>query len=425
MTMIRTLKSIVLAGTAVALMAVINVGCRDMEGDQEQIRKMNLERFPIDTIDTKHDWNLVKVMATTILADVDDNVARVQVLTANPYETDAEILAETFATKGEKVSMIFEMPLTSKDFYVAAVTRQGRYYVKKVTDAGTVQSFADGVVMSEGNFHTPIYQTFTFLFEEDFPLPGDFDFNDVVLRISRQVPSQNMLKLTVTLDAVGSNKKLAAAIRLGDVLYDQVAEVTIDEGLRFDEGLEGQRFFIDDKLLWKKGLTGEAVINLFDDAHWSLNPEQSDGIVSRPFLNTRKYEVNGESMTVEPQTRTYTIRFNEGVDASKILMSQIDPFIIEAYSSLSMEVHTYCYKFVESLWHYTSGNYNTDERMAWALMVPDAKFRYPAEGVTIGRYRNGEIFGAYSRYYHSFGEWGRNHEKAIDWWQYPTSAQVY
>ena len=54
--------------------------------------------------------------------------------------------------------------------------------------------------------------------------------------------------------------------------------------------------------------------------------------------------------------------------------------------------------------------------MPWALLVPDANFHYPVEGITIGMYRNGLVSGAYSRYNHSFGQWGRNRNISTDWW---------
>jgi hypothetical protein len=49
------------------------------------------------------------------------------------------------------------------------------------------------------------------------------------------------------------------------------------------------------------------------------------------------------------------------------------------------------------------------------------------EGITLGMYRDGQISGAYSRYNHSFGQWGRNRNNSTDWWLYEnaTKAQVY
>jgi hypothetical protein len=108
-------------------------------------------------------------------------------------------------------------------------------------------------------------------------------------------------------------------------------------------------------------------------------------------------------------------------------LAHIDPFIIVSNNGLCVEVHTYRYKYDEAIWHYTNGSGGMDDRVPWALLIPDATFHYPVEGITMGMYRDGQISGAYSRYNHSFGQWGRNRSASKDWWLYEnaTKAQVY
>ena len=114
-------------------------------------------------------------------------------------------------------------------------------------------------------------------------------------------------------------------------------------------------------------------------------------------------------------------------DVSYFMLSDLDPFIIVNNNGLNTEVHTYVNKYTEAIWHYTTGKSSKEDHVAWALLIPDASFHYPIEGNPIGRYRNGEIYGAYSRYNHSFGQWGRNCQSSLDWWHYDyaTKAQVY
>lgn len=415
--------------TAVAAIAAIaaTASCRKMTVDQEEMKKIVEGTFPIDTVDSRHDWNLVQQMMVAVKADVpgEDYIDKVQILTGNPYTTaGTEVMAEKFTQSGNRVTLNFEMPLKTSDFWVAAVNRQGRYFVMP-SNGQDEFSFADGDYQSSGTLRQPTPQAFTYLFEENFPLPGDFDFNDVVLRISKESPSANILKLHVTLAAVGADKMIGAAIRLHGINYDDVT-VTIDEGRRFDEDYPVNRYFINNDEICSKAMDGSAVINLFDDAHWVLNPTEKDGRIVRMHYNTTKYQKENESATVPTQTRTYTIASNDGKDISFLTLSSIDPFIIENYNSINMEVHTYKYKYTQVLWQFTTGqDMQNDDHVSWALLMPVSTFRYPVEGIPIGRYRNGEIFGAYSRFNHSFGQWGRNRNTSQDWWQYPTDAQVY
>jgi hypothetical protein len=57
-------------------------------------------------------------------------------------------------------------------------------------------------------------QTYSFLFEENYPEPGDYDYNDVVLRISQERIAENKISVNVTISAVGAAKQIAGCIRL-------------------------------------------------------------------------------------------------------------------------------------------------------------------------------------------------------------------
>ena len=402
--------------------------CRKMEIDAEQWREIVQTNYLVDSVDQQHTWNLLKMRALTVSVLIDDpDVTHVQILDGNPYSTEGvEILADRFCSNGQTVSPTFSVPVTTTEFWAAAVTSQGRYYVVPFGTATSALIGGPGT-RSNGILNRPKPQTFTYLFEEDYPLPGDFDFNDLVLRISQQPKNDSVLKLTVTLAAVGATKQLGAAIRLPQLRYTDVSRVTIDEGARFDEGFPNQRYFIDNDQVLVEGRDGSAVICLFDDAHWCLNRNEQYGQVVRMFYNTRNYEVKNESSTVPTVSRTYNIYLRNGLDASFLQLADIDPFVIESNGGLTVEVHTFTYKYTEAIWHFTNGSGGEDDMVPWALMVPDAEFHYPVEGMFLGRYRDGESTGAYSRTGHSFGEWGRDHTKSLDWWQYSnaTRSQVY
>jgi len=418
----------IFAGLAIVTLIATMGSCRRMEISTEQWQEIVQQNYLIDSVDKQHNWDLLKTRAIRIGVKLSDTtITHVQILDGNPYTTEnVEILASRFYKKNTSVSPTFTVPAATTEFWAAAVNSQGKYYVMYIGDETSV-IIGGPEVISTGVLNRPAYQTFTYLFEEDYPLPGDFDFNDVVLRVSQYAKSENILKLTVTLTAVGATKQLGAAIRLPQLNYSDVEKVTIDEGARFDEGYSTQRYYISNDEVLVEGRDGSAVINLFDDAHWCMNRDEKYGQVVRMYYNTRTYEVKNESATVPTISRTYNIYLREGLNAEFYQLSDIDPFIIASSNGLVVETHTYNYKYNEAIWHYTNGPGEEDDMVPWALLVPDGDFHYPVEGMFLGRYRDGESTGAYSRWGHSFGEWGRNHNKAQDWWLYEnaTKSQVY
>ena len=402
--------------------------CRHMEMSNEQWRQIIQANYPIDSIDSYHTWDLLQDKALTIRVKIaDQDIQKVQILNGNPYISEGvEVLAERPCKTGQVVRPTFKVPNVMPTLYVAAVNGEGRYYVVPVDDAVDV-TIGGSRVINDGELHQPIYQTFTYLFEDDYPFPGDFDFNDVVLRISQHAVNDSTLAVQVTLAAVGSAQQIGAAIRLPHINRDDVRDVTIEEGSRFDENYATSRYFISDDEVVSSGLDGSAVINLFEDAHWSLKPEESMGQVVRLRYNTLKYEIEDEAAVVPTVTRTYDLHLKSSINAYYLSLADIDPFIIVANNGMCVEVHTYMHKYDEALWHYTTGSGGMDDRVPWALMIPDATFHYPVEGITLGMYRDGEISGAYSRRNHSFGQWGRNRNSSKDWWLYEnaTKPQVY
>lgn len=402
--------------------------CRRDFFNKEDYAEYTRGLYPVDTLDESHDWNLVQRMRVRVSADVRiSGMARLQILDANPYyDGTAEVLAEKTVSYGDEKWLVFEAPFTQQRLFAAIVTSAGRYYVREFDASQQEIRFSEGSVISTSDMITPGYQTFTYLFEESFPEPTDFDYNDIVLRISKSTPEDNVLKLKVRLVAVGSTKTMAAAIRLPGIAYKDVENVTIDEGKPFDTDYPVKRSRLKGEGNWGEGKNGEAVINLFDDAHWSMNPETNImGMINVANFNTRHY-TDDLNLIVRQQTRNFTITLKQPADVTSLRLSEIDPFIIAPYSGINFEIHTYPYKFEEVYWEFMGDDKRAyDDHLAWALLIPNGRFRYALEDIPLGTYRNEELFGAYSRYQHSFGEWCRNHEVATDWWQNPTSSLVY
>ena len=165
-----------------------------------------------------------------------------------------------------------------------------------------------------------------------------------------------------------------------------------------------------------KSRKGEAVINLFEDAHYVMNHQLNDiGSVQTLNYNTENTDIDGKSATVPAVSRTYRITFKERSVARGFTFDQIDPFILEEYNSGVWEIHTYRYKFEETLKSIYNGKQAFyDNHVSWSVVVPKADFRYPIEGMSLGTYNSntGETFGPYM----SFADWMKDHTQYNDWY---------
>ena len=161
------------------LMVMAMESCRKY--DYDQFREIVQKNYLVDTVDQQQDWNLLKERALRIKVQVDDpDITNVQVLDGNPFETEGvEILANRFCSDSSTVSPTFSVPATKTEFWAAAVNSQGKYYVIPVGDKSDVVIGGSRMISDRLMMSRPVGQVFTYLFEEDYPYPGDFDFNDV------------------------------------------------------------------------------------------------------------------------------------------------------------------------------------------------------------------------------------------------------
>lgn len=413
------------ACAVLAMVLALAASCSKNLFKEEEYESLVKGANPVDSLDAAHQWNLIQSKVVVITANVPgvDDVALVQVLNGNPYDgtNTIEVMGQYAAKAGERSAVAYSYGLSQPQLYAAVVTSEGKYYVKAFAPDEGYVNFNYGGVISQGHFIKPKSQTYTYVYETSFPLPDDFDFNDVVMRLSMEAPNDSLLRLKVTLAAVGTLEQMAAAVRLPGVKADEVKQVTIDEGEEFDQGYTLQRSLLPAEGMLMSSTKGEAVIRLFEDAHWSIsNTTEQVGGVRRRYYNTEISSRQGVSEKVEAKTRTYTIALREGAKATQMKLADMDPFVVHDYNGGRFEVHTHQYKLDQVVWDYTNGDTNAyNDHMAWALLIPSADFRYPIEGTPLGTYRNGLLAGAYSVYGHSFGEWARNQYAATDWWITP------
>ena len=289
----------------------------------------------------------------------------------------------------------------------------------------------------------PDTQSFSmrYCFEDNFPDAGDYDFNDVVLTVSPTLVDKT-LTLKVSLDAVGAQKTIGAAIRIVGLHSTDLDSYTATKAFtplpaNYDANYQnintGETFLTENQA---PNNTGSMVVVLFKDAHWAINPVQGDNVlVQNAFYNTVKRDDNYENKRyVEPQEAEYTFVFKDAEKAQSMLSENLyDVFIVEPYGASYYEVHTVQNGFktaevitepkpVNSQGKSYAEAYGSN--MPWAIMVPGT-FRYPLEWQVIGTKAGGALSGAYKSAGHAFGEWAENSSNATDWFNYPTDDLVF
>lgn len=381
--------------------------------------------FPVDSIENGHPWTLTSTGTSFVSGNV-EGASKVQILSGDPFsDPDVEILAEaTTSSRMISLQLYYVAPQILTQIYAAALDKNGNYL--RLAAASVNQKTIDlGDTQPIGTPNSTRLQRIYYCFEADYPNPGDWDYNDLVLSATKEVnpDNPNVVELHVSLHAVGFLKQIAAAIRLIGYQYENVT-ITQDS-VNFVHEPHRERLFIKERDVQLKARNGDAVINLFDDAHLAIYYSSSvDGSIYRLCFNTSNNGVSQQYVTT-----TYYIDFGDEYSARKFTLAEIDPFIVVRYGEVGdnfWEVHTYPYKLQEVLFGYYNGAAATyNNGFSWALAIPYGKFRYPIEEQPMGMRKKTIITGAYQTDGHSFGEWILNHNKAQDWYLYPADGGVY
>ena len=416
---------------ALTVVALSLTSCSKELFDKEVYDEFVDDQFMIDAVDPNHDWCLTK-NDTLLVKAPDAAIYRVQMLTLNPYEhVGAEIVADAVCYGGE-AEITFTVPITTNMLYLAALSEEGiylgvvpcPYHFYREMEV-TQQSLQKSDVI-----YTPMPQTVTYVYESTFPIPDDFDYNDMVLRITKSNTYQStQVSLTVSLTAAGTANSYAAAIHLGGVKYDDLVSVEIMEDEPMDAGYPFPRTLIKQSGTLIRGRHGEAVINLFENVHWVFSKKRDEmGHIPGIKYNTSHVQVENVSADADPVTRTFRINCKTRETARSITFDRIDPFIInnakidEAMDAGTWEIHTYPYKFTGVLWDCFTDKEAYDNHISWAMIIPKRDFRYPLEGVSMSTYQE-SIDATFGPYEH-FADWLKNHLTNHDWYLHVTREQL-
>jgi len=403
--------------------------------DEDAYNNIVKEAFPVTNVDVNHDWQTIET------SDLDVNINQtpgatytIRVYEQNPeINTSVTVMAEGIAKDGKTFSTSLIHPTVDSTFYVARIDSDGYREVKaeKVINGKVSANFTTSDTYKYKEFNDISYFSWRYVFEDAFPQPGDYDFNDMVMTVTRQADSRDptILYLTVSLDALGSMMPMAAAIHISGLNPASVESISSFQKFLFYKysGVDKVKDDVD----YTTGFNGDVVIPLFNDAHYALSRGNDivNGSPSYYYYNTVKDASSpyyAYSKTANPARVIYTIKCKSAEAVNNITSNTIDAFIITQYNGSYWETHAAPYKKYEVLYRYLNSNYQTayTDNFPWALKVP-GNFKYPTEGTPISKNRNGMNSGAYSTPNHSFGEWATNENTAQDWYSYPNSSYVY
>lgn len=253
----------------------------------------------------------------------------------------------------------------------------------------------------------------TYLFEDNWPMMGDYDMNDVVMNIKPvyTINASNMvtqLQLFTTLRAIGGVKRLAVGVQLDGIASNLVASVTRNNNAGKDNSV-----FPTNGVGLESGQT-YAVIPIFDDVHSAF------GIPANTMINTY---LGGSTSPVSPVGVTFTITFTSPVSMSDLLVQSINPFIINGgYKNQRDEVHMTGYSPTEkaNTRRFGEGDdnsnvkyYTTQGNMMFVLALPKDSF-YPREYISI------------KQAYPELENWAISGGGAnLDWYNHPQDLYIY
>ncbi len=418
---------------AILIMIIAGSACK-REMYDEQVKKSIMDSVsPVDSIDAMHTWILTTTKTLMVTTPDTGAIKMVKILTANPRETgNAEVVGEAYATAGKKVTMAVTYSNRLTTLYAAAVDSSDYYTITRFQpDASSSVDFSNATVVHEKMPYVPQPQQYTYCYERqyDLALEYDFDYNDIVLRVSQERTGEKEMRYHVQLAAVGLDIQMAAAINMLGFKYDDIESVKTVDSLSFNntngKDVPDQILTLSkNKDFFVRGLNNEAVLNLFVDSHWATGDllEENYGMMDRKMYNVSKSS-GGDYQLMVPRTITYIVKFKDADALNMASLDRLDPFMYYGYNGANFEIHLYQYRNNQTLNAYPPSTIKT---LPWALCIPSSTFRWPLEGVNMGFIMKGShLFGAYSKYGHSFGEWAMDRNSSLDWYEYPTDNQVF
>lgn len=260
-------------------------------------------------------------------------------------------------------------------------------------------------------------QNYTYLFEDQWPIYGDYDMNDAVITIKNRKIYTNEankveeFRLSIDLRATGATKNIGAAI-----MFDEINAGSITQAIVFDNNSQPTTFNLNSQNI--ENGQDKVVVPLFDDAHVALGSNKYEPI------NTISGSPNN---TNNVKNISFSIKFeNPTLSADAFNINKLNTFIIVGGNKNNRrEIHVIGFQPTKLAETAIFGSNNDDsslsgkryyiskENLAWGIMVP-TDFRWPREYVNI------------QNAYPQFAGWvtsGGQENK--DWWSQYDASKVF
>ena len=166
--------------------------------NEDDYNKILDEVSPVDSVDAEHTWELAQDHVYAVEADVHLGVKSVKILSDNPLTANnAEVMAESAIEDSGRIELSATVPTMYSELYAALVDDKGLYTVVSFPVETSVINFSNvKSTNSQQSLKARLeQQKLVYCFEEEMPEPGDYDYNDVVLRLSREVVDSRHLKI--------------------------------------------------------------------------------------------------------------------------------------------------------------------------------------------------------------------------------------
>lgn len=265
---------------------------------------------------------------------------------------------------------------------------------------------------------TPTSEIFTYAFEDNYPQPGDYDFNDVVLDVAAPRRNGNKIEIQITLQALGATKHLGAGIRVIGQAKEKV--LSVNYGGEHLQDFKATWGGVNEVLMGNVNGNGfeadcgnDLVVPLFGDGHAVF------GSASRGMINTSV----AQQVNYTPKKIIVELQFNTGNDTRDFsLENDLDFFLTHTQvTSMSgqsyhhnprVEVHLFAHRD-NPTYRGTVFDHITQVagKVTWGICAPN--FKYPLEFTS--------ITDAYNR----FEVWAQDMSVYQDWHQYPTTGKTW
>lgn len=258
---------------------------------------------------------------------------------------------------------------------------------------------------------------YTYTFEDQWPLYGDYDMNDVVMTIKNRkytLDNANKVKefsFSIDLDAVGATKSIAAAI-----MFDAIPASAISQALVLGDNNLVKSFSLSNRNI--ENGQDYAVVPLFDNAHAALGWSKYE-----PINTVSGYASN----TKTAKNINFTMKFDTpSLTAEAFNINKLNIFIIvEGNSSKRREIHVAGYQPTKlANTDLFGGNndgsslsgkkyYVSKDNLAWAIAAP-TNFKWTLEYNNIK-----SVYSKFESWVKSVGTENKN------WWNNFNEAKVF